>query len=194
MMRSTIGMLIVIALVLPMGPAWACKIAAVDASSNVAGRAFLFPSASDALREGFVRVVNHSAWTGDVQIHAVDDAGRRFDAVTLEVDANETIHFNSKDLEAGNPDKGLSDGTGAGEGDWRLDFSSNLDIEVLAYIRTSDGFLTGMNAIAPMEEDGCRVAIFNPGSKGSFGSSTVRRIPGKSASVRTTRRTGTTSR
>ena len=164
MKRSTIGVPIFIALVVTMRPAWACVIAAVDASSDVAGRAFVFPSASEPFRQGFVRVVNHSAWTGDVQIHAVDDAGRRFDPVTLEIDANETVHFNSEDLEAGNPDKGLPVGTGAGEGDWRLDFSSNLDIEVHAYIRTSDGFLTGMNAIAPMEEDGGRVAIFNPGS------------------------------
>ena len=99
-----------------------------------------------------------------MQIHAVDDSGRRFDAVTLEVDANETVHFNSGDLETGNRDKGLPVGTGAGEGDWHLGFSSNLDIEVLAYIRTSDGFLTGMNSIVPIGEAGCRVAIFNPGS------------------------------
>ena len=153
-----------VALAVTSGTAWACKLAAIDARWGMEGRAFQFPSASDALREGFVRVVNHSAWTGEVQIHAVDDSGRRFDAVTLDVDANETVHFNSGDLETGNPDKGLPVGTGAGEGDWHLGFSSNLDIEVLAYIRTSDGFLTGMNSIVPIGEAGCRVAIFNPGS------------------------------
>ena len=70
-MLSTIGMLICIALVLAMGPAWAYNVAAVDASSNVAGRAFVFPSASEPFRQGFVRVVNHSAWTGDVQSEGV---------------------------------------------------------------------------------------------------------------------------
>ncbi|MDE0420387.1 MAG: hypothetical protein OXK76_05790 [Gammaproteobacteria bacterium] len=156
--------LICVALVLATGMAWACRIAAVDAHSQVQGRTFLFPSASASQREGFVRVVNRSARAGEVEIRAVDDSGRSFDPVTLEIDAGETVHFNSGDLEAGNPDKGLSAGTGPGEGDWRVDFTSDLKIDVLSYLRTQDGFLTGINAIAPMDEHGCRVATFNPGS------------------------------
>ena len=48
-------------------------------------------------------------------------------------------------------------------GDWRLDLSSELDIDVLAYIRTTDGFLTSMHDVAPELEGEHRVAIFNPG-------------------------------
>ena len=123
----------------------------------------LFPSASEPLREGFVRVINHAAEAGEVTIDPVDDGGREFDTITLSMDANETVHFNSGDLETGNPGKGLAGNTGSGQGDWRLVFSSALDIEVLSYIRTEDGFLTAMHDVAPVDGDVHRVAIFNPG-------------------------------
>ena len=125
---------------------------------------YLFPSASEPLREGFVRVINHSAEAGEVTIDPVDDSGREFDTITLSIDASETVHFNSGDLETGNEGKGLSGSTGSGQGDWRLAFSSELDIEVLSYIRTEDGFLTAMHDVAPAEGDIHQVAIFNPGS------------------------------
>ena len=125
---------------------------------------YLFPSASEPLREGFVRVINHSTEAGEVTIDPVDDSGRQFDTITLSVDASETVHFNSGDLETGNEGKGLSGSTGSGQGDWRLAFSSALDIEVLSYIRTEDGFLTAMHDVAPVEGHIHRVAIVNPGS------------------------------
>ena len=125
---------------------------------------YLFPSASEPLREGIVRVINHSARIGEIRIDPVDDSGRKFDALTLAIGASETVHFNSRDLETGNKDKGLSGRTGAGQGSWRLAFSSDLDIEVLSYIRTADGFLTPMHDVAPAVGNIRRVAIFNPGS------------------------------
>ena len=126
----------------------------------------LFPAASDPFgRQGFVRVINRSTEAGDVTVAAFDDTDRDFGSVTLSLDANATAHFNSDDLEVGNAAKGLSGSTGAGAGDWRLELSSDLDIEVLAYIRTtSDGFLTAMHDTVPREGDRHRVAIFNPGS------------------------------
>ena len=61
--------------------------------------------------------------------------------------------FNSDDLESGNAAKGLTGATGMGTGGWRLAIESEtLDIEALAYIRTTDGFVTGMNAVAPRED------------------------------------------
>ena len=125
----------------------------------------VFPAASDPLgRQGFVRVINHSTVAGDVSIDAFDDTDRLYETSTLTLAANQTTHFNSNDLELGNDDKGLSGGTGAGEGDWRLVFSSDLDIEVLAYIRTPDGFLTAMHDTVRQEGDRHRVPTFNPGS------------------------------
>ena len=125
----------------------------------------LFLSASDPLRrQGFVRVVNRGP-AGDVEIAAVDDSGMRAPAVTLAIGAGETVHFNSSDLEDGNTGKGLTGASGGGTGDWRLELRSPLDLEVLAYIRTRDGFVTAMHDLAPRTENGDHyVPTFNPGS------------------------------
>ena len=124
----------------------------------------LFPAASDALgRQGFVRVVNRSGASGTVSVEAHDDGDLAYPGVTLSLDAGQTRHFNSDDLELGNAAKGLAGSTGSGVGDWRLVLSSDLDIEVLAYIRTADGFLTSMHEVAPLLLGERRVATFNPG-------------------------------
>ena len=78
------------------------------------------------------------------------------------------MHLNSADLESGNDAKGLSEGVGDGDGDWRVELSTTLDIEPLAYIRTADGFVTSMHDL--VVERGSRhhhVPIFNPGSNRS---------------------------
>ena len=126
----------------------------------------LFPSALNAEdREGFVRVFNRSDEEGEVRIVAIDDMGMRSDPLTLSIAAGETKHFNSRDLEMGNPSKGLSGNAFPGQGDWRLELASSLDIEVLSYIRhTQDGFLTAMHDIAPSVGNSHRVVIFNPAS------------------------------
>ncbi len=124
----------------------------------------MFPSASDPALQGFVRVVNHSSESGEVSVLAIDDAGASYGPLTLSIDAGETAPFNSDDLEAGNAAKGLTGSTGAGQGDWHLELTSELDIEVLSYIRTVDGFLTSMHDLAPVDGDMHRIAIFNPGS------------------------------
>ena len=126
----------------------------------------MFPSASDGIRQGFSRVINHSAQSGTVRITATDDGGVSFDPVWLRIDANATVHFNSSDLEDGNPGKGLPVGTGPGNGDWWLSLSSSLHIEVLGYIRTpADGFLTSIHDAAPVDGNGRhRIVVFNPGS------------------------------
>ena len=125
----------------------------------------LFLSASDPLgREGFVRVVNRGP-AGEVRIAPVDDAGMRAPALTLAIGAGETVHFNSGDLEAGNAGKGLAGASGPGTGDWRLEFRSTLDLDVLAYIRTRDGFMTAMRGVVARRPDGGhRVPTFNPAS------------------------------
>ena len=124
----------------------------------------LFPAAADSARQGFVRVINRSDQLGEVVIVAHDDSAWDYEPLTLSIGASETIHFNSDDLEQGNVSKGLTGSTGVGEGDWRLELSSELDIEVLSYIRTNDGFLTSMHDIVPAEDGQHRVAVFNPGS------------------------------
>ena len=122
----------------------------------------LFLSASNPEQQSFARIISRG-W-GDVSIHAIDDSGRRFGPVTLSVDAEQVRHFNSRDLELGNAAKGLSGGIGAGEGDWRLVFDTDVDIEALAYVRTAKGFLTSMNTVAPKSDDRLEVVFFNPAS------------------------------
>ena len=126
----------------------------------------LVTSADNTSQQGFVRVINRSARAGTVRIHAIDDEGRRFGPVSLSLDAKQTRHFNSQDLESGNPAKGLSAGAGNGAGNWRLELATDLAIEPLAYIRTPDGFLTSVHAVAAQADDGSmrlQVPILNPG-------------------------------
>ena len=144
--------------------AWSPAFAASSSSNARTHLVPLFPSASDAALQGFVRVINHSGESGEVEVEAVDDTGMAYGPLMLSISGDQTVHFNSDDLETGNAGKGLTGSTGAGQGDWRLELTSELDIEVLSYIRTTDGFLTAMHDLAPVEEGVHRIAIFNPGS------------------------------
>ncbi len=123
----------------------------------------LFPGAGNPQREGFVRVANHSH-AGTVRIFAVDDAGVAREPVELALASRQTRHFNSGDLEAGNPEKGLSGGVGAGAGEWRLRFTSDLDIVALTYARDANGVVTSMHDVAPSGLGRHRVATFAPAS------------------------------
>ena len=127
---------------------------------------WLFASASDPMRQGFARVLNHSDASGTATVTATDDAGRTYEPLTLTLGPRQTAPFNSDDLESGNAAKGLAGGTGPGTGGWRFEVESDtLDVEALGYLRTSDGFVTAVVATAPADEDGTRhVAIFNPAS------------------------------
>ena len=121
--------------------------------------------ASNPALQGFVRVLNQSDRAGTVSIRAFDDDGREFGPVTLSLGAGAVHHFNSTDLERGNPDKGLSGGVGDGSGHWRLELSTTLDIQPLAYVRTSDGFVTSMHDVVAAGDVGAYfVRFFNPGS------------------------------
>ena len=114
--------------------------------------------------QGFVRVINRSGEAGAVRIEAWDDGGRARRS-------GDARHRGARDeaLQLRRPGGGqrgqgpVGGASGAGEGDWRLELISALDIEVLGYIRTRDGFLTAMHDMAPSGESGHRVVTFNPG-------------------------------
>ena len=125
----------------------------------------LFPSASDAHgRQGFVRVINRSDVAGRVRIKAHDETTFVYESVTLTIGAGEARQFNSDDLELGNVSKGLSGSTGAGQGHWRLDLTSDLEIDVLSFVRTSGGFVTSMHDVARLQHGAYEIPFFNPGS------------------------------
>ena len=123
-----------------------------------------FPSAADSSRQGFARVINRSGENGTVRIDVFDDAGRTYGPLLLSIDPGETVHFNSRDLENGNPAIGLAGSTGSGEGPWRLVLRSALDFEALGYVRTTAGFLTSMQDVAADVNGRHQVPTFNPGN------------------------------
>ena len=124
---------------------------------------YVLPAGNSALT-GFVRIVNRSDRSGEVQIRAIDDGGNEFGPVPLSIGANSSRHFNSEDLESGDASKGLPDGVGDGQCSWRLELETELDILPLAFVRTADGFVTSIHDVAPEIEPGRHdVAIFNPG-------------------------------
>ena len=124
----------------------------------------LFVSASGASgSQGVARIINRSDASGEVRIEGFDDAGVRHGPVRLRLGAGEAVHLSAVDLERGNAAKGLVGRLGRGEGDWRLELASALDLEVLGYVRTRDGFLTAMHDVVAPSEAGHRVVLFNPG-------------------------------
>ena len=124
----------------------------------------LFPVA-DGSREGIVRVINRSYSSGEVTIEAVDDAGARSGPVQVAVAPRRVVELSATDLEHGNVEKGLAGRLGVGEGDWRLEVASELELMVLSYVQTADGFLASLHDVAPVAEDGGhRVVFFKPGS------------------------------
>ena len=127
----------------------------------------LFLPASDAERKGFARLLNHSEASGTVRIHGIDDEGGWSGPVVMTLEPGVAVHFNSEDLERGNPDKGLAGALGAGPGSWRLRLYSELDIEAFAYVRTGDGFVTTMHERVRESAMRHHVGFFNPGSNAS---------------------------
>ena len=110
---------------------------------------------------------NKSDVAGAVEIRAIDDTGQSFGPVTLDIAAGQTAPFNSDDLELGNQEKGLFGGVGDGEGHWRLELDTTLDLEVRGYLRTPDGFVTSIHQLAeraPGTERRYLVPFFNGAS------------------------------
>ncbi len=126
----------------------------------------LFPHGASPNYQGFIRIINHSNKAGTINVTAYDDEGNTYDPVTIDIGADSSTHFNSTDLEQGNTAKGLTGSTGQGQGEWRLEIESeDLNIEVLSYIRTTDGFVTSMHELALKEgTNQFRLPMFNPAS------------------------------
>ena len=79
---------------------------------------------------------------------------------------NESKQLNSRNLEDGNPSKGLSGALGDGTGKWHLTATSDVDLEVMSLIRTPDGFLTNLSGVAPTDATGShRIYYANPASE-----------------------------
>ena len=135
----------------------------------------LFTTA-DSRNQSFARIINRSDGDGTVIVQATDDSGAVRGIFRVPIGANQVLHFNSDDLENGNADKSIA-GVGDGIGDWRLtvrsertgseplpdDILQPLDLLVLSYMRTRDGFLTALHDLV-YDTGHHQVPVFNPGS------------------------------
>ena len=118
------------------------------------------PSAAAEGHAGVVRIESRSGVSGEVSVVAVDDAGQRVEAGLLTLGAMAVIEFEAGALESGAAALGLT-GTGPGEGDWRVELSTELDIEARAYAR-SEGFVTALHDAALVTGE-VELPFFNPG-------------------------------
>ncbi len=119
------------------------------------------PSASSAPHAGVVRIESRSARSGRVRVVAVDDAGQRLEAGVLTLGARAAVQFEVAAMESGDASAGLT-GTGPGQGDWRLELSTELDIEARAYAR-AQGFLTALHDAVLLSGE-VELPFFNPAS------------------------------
>ena len=134
-------------------------------ATRLAAAVPLMIEASDSMRQGFVRIINKSEDSGSVRIFAFDDGGYAPNPIEIQLGANQTFHFNSNDLENGNANKGIEGIGSPVQGDWRLDIETALAVQALAFVRTTDGFLTAMHDTLPRDDLGRLVTqTFNPGS------------------------------
>ena len=118
------------------------------------------PSASSEGHAGLVRIESRSVVSGEVSVVAVDDAGRRVEAGRLTLGAGAAVEFEMAAMESGDASLGLA-GTGPGEGDWRLELSTELDIEARAYAR-SEAFLAALHDAVLLSGE-VELPFFNPG-------------------------------
>ena len=123
----------------------------------------LFPSDS-GVRQGFLRVINRGGQDAQARIVAIEDSGARSSPLTLAIGAGKTVHLDAADLEGGNPDKGLSGSIARGTSDWRLELDSAGDLDVLSFVRASDGFMNAMKGVVAVSDSASRVPVFNPAS------------------------------
>ena len=118
------------------------------------------PSASAEGHVGVVRIESRSALAGEVRIVAVDDAGRRVAAGRVALAGRAAAEFDAEGLESGDAAVGLT-GTGPGEGDWRLEISTELDIEARAYAR-AEGFVAALHDAVLVSAGDVELPLFHP--------------------------------
>lgn len=121
---------------------------------------------SNVNQQSFIRIVNAETTSTAIEIYGIDDAGQasRKGPIELELAANESLQFTAQDLESGNLSKGLTNNLCDGQGKWRLAFRSETDIQVMGFIRTKDGFLTGMSTTVPRTGNRHYPYFVNPAS------------------------------
>ena len=126
----------------------------------------LYLPADNPTQQGFARFSNVSDEPGMVTITGIDDDGVLSEGfITAEIIPGQTISFNSQDLENGNESKGLVGSFVDGQGNWRLKFESDVDLDIVGMFRNVDGFVNDLHDTAPSSNNIKHDVLFmNPGT------------------------------
>ncbi len=119
---------------------------------------------SNVVRQSFIRLLNPTSTEASIEVYGIDDAGSasRNPPVTLVLPAESARQVTVGDLELGNAMKGLSGSLCDLDGKWQLIFRADQPIEIAGFIRSVDGFLTGMSALAPEANGVHQLNFSNP--------------------------------
>ena len=131
----------------------------------------LFLAVSES-RMGFLRLANESDREAQVKLTAIRENGSEAGSFWIPLAPNEARHFSARDLQEGNPGKGIAEDESLGDledgENWRLRLESESDFEVQAYSRTEDGLVSDTTQVVSRQIDNdqglYRVPFFNPGS------------------------------
>lgn len=124
---------------------------------------------SNVNKQSFIRFVNPNSSAVSVEVYGVDDNGEssRQGPVSFSIPEDASVHITAQDLEDGNASKGISGTLCDLSGKWQLRVRSDEAIDVMSMIRTNDGFLTGVNDVAPNTGGVHEVYFANPASNTS---------------------------
>ena len=135
------------------------------------------PGAEDALTawlpattpgEALLRIANRSPKPGTATLYQAGD--RPQEPLTLHLGANGATTLTASDLEFGNPAKGLAQGFGATSGNRRVTVRSQLELDVLAYVRSPSGTVSATHDTAPRTAPNRHVvAMFPAGAANAEG-------------------------
>ncbi len=113
------------------------SLAGVSALAAETYRVPLFVTDTNFGQTGVLRLHNRSDESGEVLVYVVDNAGARSDSVSLSLAANAAVELDAAELNA----RGL----GAINGHVRLEVTTTLDVDVLAYLRSADGSFSALH-------------------------------------------------
>ena len=114
--------------------------------------------------EALLRIANRSPSPGAATLHRA--AGMAQEPLALRLDANAAVTLTASDLEFGNPAKGLAQGFGATSGNRRVTVRSQLELDVLAYVRSPSGTVSATHDTAPRAAPNRHVVAMFPAGAG----------------------------
>ena len=114
--------------------------------------------------EALLRIANRSPSPGTATLHRA--GGTPLESLALRLEANAAVTLTASDLEFGNPAKGLAQGFGTTSGNRRVTVRSQLDLDVLSYVRSPNGTVSATHDTAPRTAPNRHVVAMFPARTG----------------------------